>query len=275
MTPDLWLWVGGIFLSGLISWIVARHYYRRSEKKRAPTFITRSVKTLVDSTFHKIGGFSVVWKGLAQGRDMEVGTDGISEATIIFWNSGTLPILAEEILEPYTVTMKNVPILEYSILKASRAVVGPKLTRLGDDGDRLELGFSVLEPGDSVTIKIVFDGPHATKIVFSGACLECRKPMILPPDPIYSVPVAKRFRDSYKNAAFFVLTVGGGCAGAFGLLGGIAWTVKKLFGEHVADMFVRTLVYLFLAFLFLMFVALIWEHFKRMTAPYLPPDIEE
>jgi hypothetical protein len=119
-------------------------------------------------------------------HDLEVGHNGISEATIFFWNSGTLPILADEVLEPYTITIRNVPILAHSVLKSSRDVIGMKLSYLGEDEDRLELGFAVLEPGDGVSIRLIFDGPPTSKIAFSGACLESRKPTVLEPDPIYS-----------------------------------------------------------------------------------------
>jgi hypothetical protein len=139
MTADRWLWVIGILLSALISWVVTRHYYRRSEKKRAPTFIVQSVRALVDSSLRKRGGFSVLWAN--PGHDLEVGHNGISEATVYFWNSGTLPILADEVLEPYTITTRNIPILDYSVLKSSRDVVGMQLSYLGEDGDRLSWAF--------------------------------------------------------------------------------------------------------------------------------------
>jgi hypothetical protein len=272
MTPDHWLWVIGLLLSAFISWIVSRYYYRRSEKKRTPTFIVQSVNTLVDSNFLKRGGFSVLWeRRYGAGPDLAVGDEGISEATIYFWNSGNLPILADEVLEPYRITIKNVPILGYSVVKSSRDVVGMKLSYLGEDGDGLELGFSVLEPGDGVTIRLIFDGPPTSKIVFSGASLECRKPKILPPNPIYSVPIGKRFRDTYLGILLFALVAGAGA----GLLAALAWVTKRLFGERVQTTFFIGLLCLVGLVMVSAVLVSLWEHFKRMTSPYLPPDIKE
>jgi hypothetical protein len=268
MTVDRWLAVIGI----LLTWLVTRYYYRRSEKRRAPTFIVESVKVLVDSGLRKIGGFSVLWERLAQGRDIEVGDDGISEAIIVFWNSGTLPILAGQILEPYTITTRGVPLLNYSVLKSSREVIGMQLSRVGEDGDSLELGFSVLEPGDGVTIRLIFDGPPKTKIVFSGTCLECRKPTVLDPDPIYSLPRFKRLRDTY---GVLITSIVGPPAVVVGGLWALGWVVRKLFGQHALDV-AQAAVGIIVALLVLWVVGFVlWYQFRRLTAPYLPPDIKE
>jgi hypothetical protein len=52
MTLDrLLAWVGavGVPLGILFTWIAARHYYKRSDKKRTPTFVVQSTVTLSEA----------------------------------------------------------------------------------------------------------------------------------------------------------------------------------------------------------------------------------
>jgi hypothetical protein len=124
MTLDRWLWVIGIVVTSIVTWMVSRYFYKRSDKRRIPTFVVQSTKVLMESGLRSVEDLSVRF-----GR-IEVGEKGISEAKIYFWNSGAAAILRSEVLQPYTITLRGVPILAYSVLKQSRDVIGLQLHSL-------------------------------------------------------------------------------------------------------------------------------------------------
>jgi hypothetical protein len=265
MTLDRWLAVIGVIASGLLSWIISRYFYKRSDKRRIPTFVVQSTKVLMESGLRSIEDLSVRF-----GR-IEVGEEGITEAKIYFWNSGAAAILRSEVLEPYTITLRGAPILAFSVLKQSRDVIGLQLSRVGEDGEALELGFAVLEPGDGATLQIVYDGPPKTAIEFKGACLNAPKPTVLPPDPIYSLPVFKRFTNIDRGLlAFAMLPIA-----VIVLMGGPAWIVRRYFGDRGLKLFFVFIVGLFFGCTITVIVTAVWIHLKRMTAPYLPPDVKD
>src|SRR5437762_9590846 len=99
MTLDHLLWATAVVAGIVGSWLITRHYYRRSVyAKRVPTFIVQSTFPVVVPGLSNIPGLSVALRG------REIGKEGITQARIYFWNSGTLPILQSEILEPYTIS---------------------------------------------------------------------------------------------------------------------------------------------------------------------------
>jgi hypothetical protein len=206
-TIDRWLTVVGAIgiPSGLLSWLITRHYYKRADKKRTPTFVVQSTRALVEPGLAAIPGLAVHHKGL------RVGANGITEAKIHFWNSGTLPILRDDVLDPYTITLPA-RILTHSILKSTRDVVGLQASVKDENQPNvLTLDFAVLEPGDGATLWVVYDAPGNAGIEFNGTCLDARKPTVLPPDTIYSMPPFKRLGQTYGRFFLVILVpvVGG------------------------------------------------------------------
>jgi hypothetical protein len=210
------------------------------------------------------------FSGLSVKYDGEdIGKNGIAEAKIYFWNSGTLPILQDEILDPYVISLP-VRILAHRVLKSNREVVGFSVSH-EKSSNELALHFAVLEPGDGATLVLLFDGPRNTEIKFKGACLNAPKPTVLPPDPIYFRPPGlRRFGETYGSLLLIVLFP---VVAAFTVVG-FGWVIQRIFGEHAVSM-LRIIVLLFFAFIVLLgLLAASWQHFKRMTAPYLPPDVK-
>jgi hypothetical protein len=262
-TIDRWLTILGIVGSGLLSWIITRHYYRRSDKKRVPTFVLQSTSTLSESVLTRISGLKLTYDG------EDIGKNGISDAKIYFWNSGTLPILQGEILEPYCISLP-VRILAYSVLKSSRDVVGFSVSH-EKSSDALILQFAVLEPGDGATLVFVFDGPRNTEIKFKGACLDAPKPTVLPPDPIYALPRFKRFGETYGRLLF---VLGVPIVATLGLYG-IQRIAHRLLGQRGEDIVSMSIGIGFGLLFAFVIVVVLSQHFKRMTAPYLPPDVKD
>jgi hypothetical protein len=261
---SLQLAIVGIFASALLSWLITRYYYRRSDKKRVPTIIVQTTNTLSEAALTAIPEVTLRHRGL------DIGREGINEATIYFWNSGTLPIRKDEVLELYTVTLPG-RILAHSVLKSTRAVVAMLARTDANAPDTLTFDFAVMEPGDGATVRVVYDGPRTKAIIVGGACLDLHRPMILPPNPIYSVPIAKRFRDTYGGIGLLLLVVSG--AGA--TVAGLGWATQRLFGARAVQIFAISFFGLLLVGVGAGVVINVWEHFKRMTAPYLPPDVKE
>lgn len=125
------------FLSALVTWLVSRYYYRRSDKKRVPTFVIQSRAILSESGLAAIPGVSL------HCGNVDIGKKGVTEAKIYLWNSGALSILRNEVLDPYTITVPG-RILTHSILKASRDVIEIETHAVGTSV--LAVDFALLEP---------------------------------------------------------------------------------------------------------------------------------
>lgn len=262
MTFDRWLTIVGIVLSWLLSWIVSRHYYKRSDKKPIPTFVLQSTKVLAAPELSN-DGLAVVWQG------RELGRNGITEAVVNFWNSGSLPI--EQVLAPFTISLPVwQPILHCSVLKTNRAVTGLQLLGPGPvpAPNEVTLLFKVLEPGDGATIRVVYDGPPKTTISFSGACIGAPTPTILPTNPVYFSTRYQRLRGGYQ-----LLVPGFMSVGLLALLMGGGWIVKRIFGEHAASLWGEGFIIFCLIIAAASLITAIVLGIKYLTAPYMPPDV--
>jgi hypothetical protein len=229
MTVDRWLTLISIVVSSLISWLFARHYYRRSEKRRAPTFVLHSSrKVLATPELAGVPGASILFDGA------EVGKHGITEAQVYFWNSGGIPILRDEVLEPFCASLPG-SILRCSVLKVSRDVVGLQVAVR--DKQSAVLQFSLLEPGDGGTVAIIYDGPPSAKIEFSGSCVGSPRPLVLGFDSVYLTPMSERRKEAYFLALTLpglLLVIAAAAGLTVGLINGLGWLVRRFLGESAA-----------------------------------------
>jgi hypothetical protein len=271
MSLELWLALIGVVLALLafpFGIVVSRYYYRRSDKKRVPTFVIQKVTALSDPSLTKSApNLTVSCCGVP------VGKEGISEAKIYFWNSGALAMRREDVLRPYTVTLP-VPIISHSVTKINREVTQLKVEQTAET--QVILDFSVLEEGDGCTLSIVYDGPAKTSIDFSGASLDAPKPKVLPPHPFYSLSKSKRYLRTYGLLPILLLFLAVVIGALFGAFAGLSFLLKKIIGEVAAKIVMTTILGLFAGgyFLWLIFSA-IWPEIRRLNAPYLPPDVKE
>jgi hypothetical protein len=259
VTLDRLLAVAGI----AFTWLVSRYFYTRSDKKRIPTFILQSTKVLAEPELSHISGLSAICNGI------DIAKSGVVKAKIYFWNSGTLPILKSEVQEPYAITLPG-PILYDLVTKLNREVTELVSMPDANSPNVLTLNFAVLEPGDGGTIEVVYAGPVKT-IEFKGACLESHRPTILPPNPIYTIPVSKRIRNDYAGLGQVVLMVGGFASAIIAVF----WGVKHFWGDRGANILGTALMLVFVTGVLLAVMGNLWGYIKRMTSPYLPPDVKD
>lgn len=272
---DRWLGVIGLAVAILgipISVLISRHYYRRAEKIRVPTFVIKNRWSLSDPGLTKnVAGLVLMSNG------QNVGKEGISQAKIHFWNSGSQAITRDDVLEPYSISLP-IPILSFWANKVSREVTQLELQR--DTANRLILRFALLEPGDGGTFTIVFDGPKESPIDFNGVCFECPKPTVVAPHESLSLPKSRRMlQQVYLPILSLPLILAGiGLLMLVVIAGpvyGISKLLHKLFEPKLADEVGQWLaVGAFIAFMLFGLLSSFWPSIRRINSPYLPPDID-
>jgi hypothetical protein len=254
-----------------ISVLISRHYYRRSNKKRGPTFLLETTWSLAQPALTKnVKGLAVSWNG------KNVGSEGISQAKIYFWNNGSEAITAGDVLQPYTISLP-VTILACWVSKVSREVV--QLTLLRDSANKVTLNFALLEPGDGCTLKIVYDGAPETPLEFNGVSLDSPKPTVLAPHYFYSVPKSRRVLHAYGPilgmplmAALAAVIVVGTMALS---INGVSALAHWLLPKTLAGTILHWLSGVAVAGLFLWVIGLnVWPLIRRVGSPYLPPDVK-
>ena len=260
MTPDRWLAAAGLAI-GIISVALAVYFYRRTDRRRTPTFVVNPArKSLVQTELSKFEKFSLSYEG------KEVGRNGITSLQVFFWNSGSLEILSSHVLRPYSISISDGRILSWSIIKTNRGVIQPELVRANDKSNSLCLSFAVLEPGDGAVIEIVYDGPPVAKVEIDGVCVGSQKPTVLPSDPVYFSTRSKQFLDAYTPLLMALLMV----STLFPIFGGAFWLVHRLFGEK------PTVIVFFVVsgcILTLPILAFIAHQYSSATNKYVPHDI--
>jgi hypothetical protein len=90
----------------------------------------------------------------------------VSAAQIVFWNDGNQAIRGGHVLEPLLLrTSPNVPIIDASIRKTTRAVVHPKIDTTNFNRGVLGLSWDILEENDGAALQVVFAGGTDTDLV--------------------------------------------------------------------------------------------------------------
>jgi len=93
----------------------------------------------------------------------------LTAAQVTIWNSGREPIKTEDILSPIVVSIStNCPILEFTVLKTKRNVIGFQIDSTNADSGLLGLHWKILEKGDAALIQIVYAGPAESPISMQG-----------------------------------------------------------------------------------------------------------
>jgi len=260
MTPDRWIAAASLAI-GIIGIAVAVYFYRRTEKKRVPTFMVNPVRrSLVQPELAKFEKFSLLYEGT------EVGKRGITAIQVFFWNSGSLEILSSQVLRPYSISISDGRILSWSFIKTNRGVIQPQLVRADENFNSLDLSFAVLEPGDGAVIEIVYDGPPVAKVEIDGVCVGSQRPTVLPSDGRSFSTRREQLLDA--NIGYIALMIMA-CT-VIPILFGVIWIIKKLFSERTGLMLILVFMGCLVAFLIL---NIIRDQYSRATRKYVPPDI--
>jgi hypothetical protein len=145
----------------VLSLVLGIFFYFQGTRKRDLVYLVNPVQTVVVKT-GEASQLHVSYGG------QELRTD-VTAAQIAVWNQGNESIRPENILEPVLIRITPAaPILEASIRKKSRGVVGVTL-----DQSRLSEGvvgvkWNILEQDDGAVIQLVYAGPAGSKIEASG-----------------------------------------------------------------------------------------------------------
>jgi hypothetical protein len=148
-------------ISGIIGIPLATYFYFASQHEPRLTYYVHPVRAPLVQT-GKMSDFSVVFKGSLLLGD-------VTAAQIAIWNSGSAPIKSEDILSPVLIqTENNAPILEISILKASRPV-----TDISIDQSKIHSGIAgihwrILEHDDGCIVQIIYLGSTSLKLSLSA-----------------------------------------------------------------------------------------------------------
>lgn len=102
----------------------------------------------------------------------------ITAAQLAIWNAGKKGIKPENILEPIVIsTPKGQAILEASVRKVTRQVVGLKLNLNSLREGRLPVSWRILEQGDGAVIQVIYAGGFDVQLKVSGTVEGQGEPM--------------------------------------------------------------------------------------------------
>jgi len=155
-------WVGIVgTAAGIVGLLLTIVFYLRSASYPDLVYLDSTVRTIVvkQGTTSRLG---VVFDGRPLTQD-------VTASQVALWNRGRQPIRRAAVLQPVTITTEpRVPILEATIRKTSRDVVGLDLdrTRLADG--EVSVSWNILEEGDGGVVQLVYAGDAGTRIRCRG-----------------------------------------------------------------------------------------------------------
>jgi hypothetical protein len=145
-------------VASIIAIPLALYLYTRGNKRRALTCLVRPVRTQIVRA-GAASRLSVVHDG------REIKSD-ITAVHIAIWNQGRESIRQANMLRPLIIqTEDHAPILEASIHKATRDVIGLRLDESKCSQGCLGVSWDILEERDGGVVQIIYAGPPALHII--------------------------------------------------------------------------------------------------------------
>lgn len=148
---------------GVAGLAASLYFYLAGQRYRAPTFIDDPDRTLIVAR----ETISRAPLRVLRADGTPVSADVVS-VRFYFWNDGNESIRSEHVLSSIRLRLagRHSNILDYKILRASRAVCAVTLQREG--ATVLQLGFRILEPGDGITGQIIYEGDRNAQLSATG-----------------------------------------------------------------------------------------------------------
>ncbi|MGA3167649.1 MAG: hypothetical protein ABSF14_16210 [Terriglobia bacterium] len=147
--------------ASIVSVLLAVYFYFGSVSYPELVYFVNPVRTIVvkQGTTSRLG---VVFDGHALAQD-------VTASQVAIWNRGRQAIRRAAILQAVTIiTEPRVPILEATIRKTSRDVVGVDLDRTRLAEGEVPVSWNILEEGDGGVVQIVYAGDVGTQIRCRG-----------------------------------------------------------------------------------------------------------
>lgn len=160
-----WLGLLGLFV-GLIGILLSVIFYTRTLSSRDPVFVVDPNRTEIIKADRIVGAPLKIVR--ADGSEI---SGDITSVKVYLWNRGNISIKSEHILEPLKLTLGDPKgeILDFQILKISRKVVTPEVTRYAEDPARVLLvDFKILEQDDGFCLQIIYAGSSSTNFTIDG-----------------------------------------------------------------------------------------------------------
>ncbi len=149
-------------IASVIGVVLAIYFFFESTYDRELTYFVHPVKSIV------------VRAGEASELSVTVGgaqiEGNVTAIQLAFWNAGKEPIRAQHVLHPFVIqTEDNTPILEATVRKVSRKVVGLQLDQSKKDQGQLGVSWSILEEGDGGVVQLIVSG--STEVGVSASAI--------------------------------------------------------------------------------------------------------
>ena len=156
------VWFGGFAaICGIVSLVFT--IIGESKLSREVAFLP-SPQTVIVVKAGAASDIVVTYKG--NGKEIK---GDITAAQFSIWNNGELAAKHDHILEPIVVsTEPTCPILEATIRKTSRDVVGLSLDTSRLDQGKVGVDWKILEHGDGGIIQIIFAGTPSVRLMAKG-----------------------------------------------------------------------------------------------------------
>jgi hypothetical protein len=154
------LGVVGIAAS-LVGLLLAVYFYLKSRSVRNLVYHVHPAKTIVVRS-GQASRMNVTF------NDKIIASD-VTAAQLALWNRGSLSIRPENILKPIVIyTQNDTPVLEASIRKTSRDIVGLKLDETDYEHGRVTVSWRILEQNDGGVIQLIYEGGADIDIKIGG-----------------------------------------------------------------------------------------------------------
>jgi len=156
-------WVGLIGTAAAILGLgFAWFTYSNTQRFRKLTYYVHPIRTVVIKSDETTG-----LRVLHRGQQI---TGDVTAAQIAVWNQGSEPIRREDILdEVRIVTSPRAPILEASVRKVSREIIGLRLDDSRRASGMIPLSWKILERDDGGVVQLIYAGPATVGISVVGA----------------------------------------------------------------------------------------------------------
>ncbi len=156
-----------IGLIGIVAGILSSYYfYEQSRQMREPVFVPDLFPSRV---LNAEAAAKLPIKVVRE--DGTPITKDLFTASVVFWNRGTQPIKAEDILAPVTIELGDsaAELVLARLEKVSRQITGCSIELdKSPHANRAALGFKILEPQDGCIIQLSYLGTRESKFKIAG-----------------------------------------------------------------------------------------------------------
>jgi len=210
LSPRAWShdrWINVVsLLVGVVGIALGVYFYLASIQKPEPTYLVDPVRTqLVNTSEPGAERLGITFD------KQPLDAKEITAVRVYFWNNGTAPIRKADVLGEYRIGFvePKIEIIDARILQASRSLARFGIDKTNMEGIPARLWFDVMEPGDGVTVQIIYLGGPGLTVRMTGSAIGTREPIGVQPtaETMQRVGGPSRAMASRQNAGKAVFTL--------------------------------------------------------------------